>query len=79
MLKVDTAHPGGAYVEVQGDIVSIVAELGTALSAIHSQFKRNKPHMAELFQYLIKYLVTDPEASVWNDQSGSQGILIIEP
>lgn len=79
MLKIDTAYPGGAYVEAQGDIVSIVADLGTILSSIHSQFKRHEPQVAELFQYLVKGLVTDPETPVWNDQSGSQGILIVKP
>ncbi len=79
MLKIDTAHPGGAYVEAQGDIVSIVADLGTVLAVIHSQFKRHEPQAAKLFQYLIKGLVTNPESPVWDDLSGSQGILIAKP
>ncbi len=71
MLKVDTAHTGRTYVEAQGDIATIVADLGVVLSVIHSQFQCHEPQVAELFQYMIKSLVTNPETPLWDDLSGS--------
>lgn len=60
-------------------MASIVTDVGVVLASIHDQFKRSDPEAAELFQILVKSLVTDPRSPLWAEQTGLQGILISIP
>ena len=62
-----------------GSVPELLGNIAVLIGGIYTQFKNTSPGTALLFRQGVMNMVNDPNAPVWQTQSGQIGIVFQKP